>query len=169
MSQEYHIPDGAAEYARSTPYGTPFIGRGVGRYSNPRLVRNMQMTMYAWNGQSQQGVQEEYHQIFKVQQVCQGCIHLQYICLSCVSGVHLTLHLFCRCTTEVVLLQQGVLLGSSGIVTVVVLHYSCNKDYSTAEIPMGRSTTGIIKNATLRWQWALPVTAITPCSFADMN
>ena len=68
--------------------------------------------MCAWNGQSQQGVQEEYHQIFKVQQVCQGCIHLQYICLSCVSGVHLTLHLFCRCTTEVVLLQQGVLLGS---------------------------------------------------------
>ncbi len=32
--------------------------------------------------------------------------------LSCVSGVHLTLNLFCRCTTEVVLLQQGVLLGS---------------------------------------------------------
>ncbi len=32
--------------------------------------------------------------------------------LYCVSGVHLTLHLFCRCTTEVVLLQQGVLLGS---------------------------------------------------------
>ncbi len=31
-------------------------------------------------------------------------IHLQYICLSCVSGVHLTLHLFCRCTTEVILL-----------------------------------------------------------------
>ena len=29
-----------------------------------------------------------------------------------VRGVHLTLHLFCRCTTEVVLLQQGVLLGS---------------------------------------------------------
>ena len=35
-----------------------------------------------------------------------------YICLSCFSGVHLTLHLFCRCTTEIVLLQQGVLLGS---------------------------------------------------------
>ncbi len=25
------------------------------------------------------------------------------------------------------------------------------------------------KNATWRWQWALPVSAITPCSFADMT
>ncbi len=68
--------------------------------------------VYARNSQSQQGGQEEYHQNFKVEQVCQGCIHLQYICNSCASGVHLTLHLSRRCTAVVVLLQQGVLLGS---------------------------------------------------------
>ena len=49
---------------------------------------------------------------FQVHQVCQGCIHLQYICNSCASGVHLTLHPSRWCTTVVVLLQQGVLLGS---------------------------------------------------------
>ena len=35
-----------------------------------------------------------------------------YICNSCASGVHLTLHFSHRCMIVVVLLQQGVLLGS---------------------------------------------------------
>ena len=61
-------------------------------------------------------MQEECHQNFKVKQVCQGCIHLQYICNSCASGVHLTLHLSRRCTAVVVLLQQGVLLGSLWVI-----------------------------------------------------
>ncbi len=74
-------PDGAAEYARSTPYSTP-----------TQLCKKAKVPvcMYAWNGQSQHGVKEEHHQEY--QQVCQGCIHVQHICLSCISGVQYTLH-----------------------------------------------------------------------------
>ena len=50
----------------------------------------------------------------------------QYICVSCVSGVHLTLHHFCRCTTEVVLLQQGVHLGSLWEYSLVTEHFFNN-------------------------------------------
>ena len=41
--------------------------------------------------------------------------------------------------------------------------------YTYADRDINRQTKMVCKNATWLWQWALPVSAITPCSFSDMT
>ena len=105
--------------------------------------------------------------------MCQGCIHLHYICLSCVSGVHLTLHLFCRCTTEVVLMQQGVLLGSLWEIMLNSLSYlsSRTKSLQQNDGPLGRllrymQTTLV---SVIREQGAYTVDRLNPYAWRYKN